>query len=126
MAASLTTALAVLRGLTANGFDFVEAVRSGPLSDIEDPGPNFSGSGPVEYRPAEAVHSGVLERLLASEEARLLAVPGGTFVGICLGSPGVEAMALGVVHAGVAARLPRVINGVAGVVTVTGPVDTLR
>jgi hypothetical protein len=96
------------------------------MRDIEDPGPNFSGSGPVEYRPDEAVRSGILERLLASEEARLLAVPGVTSVGICLGSPGVEAMALGVVDAGAAARLPRVINGVAVVVTVTGLVDILR
>jgi hypothetical protein len=96
------------------------------MGDIEDPGPNFSSSGPVEYRPAEAVHSGVLEKLLASEEARLLAVPGVTSVGICLGSPGGEALAVGVVDAGVAASLPREINGVAVVVTVTGPVDASR
>lgn len=96
------------------------------MSGIEDPGPNFSGSGPVEYHPGEALQGGVLAKVLASEEARLLAVPGVTSVGICLDSPGVEALAVGVVDAGVAASLPREINGVAVVVTVTGPVEALR
>ena len=76
------------------------------MSDIEKPGPDFSGSGPVEYRPAEVAPRGALERLLASEEARLLAIPGVTSVGIGFGPPGGEALVVGVVDAGVAARLP--------------------
>jgi hypothetical protein len=96
------------------------------MSDIENPGPNFTGSGPVEYGPSEAAPRSALERLLASEEARLLAVPGVTSVGIGLGHPGGEALVVGVVDAGVAARLPREIGGVPLVITVTGPVDALQ
>jgi len=95
------------------------------MSDTQNRRPNFSGSGPVEYNPAEAAPHGALERLLASEQERLLAVPGVTSVGIGLGPAGGEALAVGVVDAGVAARLPREIRGVPVVVTVTGPVDAL-
>ena len=96
------------------------------MSDIEDPGSDFSGSGPVEYKPAQTTQRGTLESLLASEEARLLAVQGVTSVGIGLGPAGGEALVVGVVDAGVAARLPREIGGVPLVITVTGPVDALR
>ncbi len=104
------------------------------MSDIQDPGgdpggepgADFSGSGAVEYRPAEATPRGAVERLRAREEPRLMAVPGVTSVGIGLGPAGGEALAVGVLDAGVAARLPRVIDGVPVVVTVTGPVDALR
>jgi hypothetical protein len=96
------------------------------MSDIEDPGPDFSGSGPVEYEPAQTTRRGRLESLLASEEARLLAVQGVTSVGIGLGPAGGEALVVGVVDAGVAARLPLEIGGVPLVITVTGPVDALR
>lgn len=95
------------------------------MSDINNPRPDFSGSGPVEYRPVEAAPHEALERLLASEEAQLLAVPGVTSVGIGLGPAGGEAIAVGVVDAGVAARLPLEIRGVPLVVTVTGQVDAL-
>lgn len=95
------------------------------MSDIQNPTADFSGSGPVEYRPAEAASGSALERLLASEEARLLAIPGVTSVGIGIGPAGGEALVVGVVDAGVAARLPREFNGVPLVVTVTGPVDAL-
>jgi hypothetical protein len=95
------------------------------MSDIQNPAADFSGSGPVEYRPAEAAIGSALERLLASEEARLLAIPGVTSVGIGIGPAGGEALVVGVVDAGVAARLPREFNGVPLVVTVTGPVDAL-
>ena len=95
------------------------------MIDIPNPEPDFSGAGPVEYSPAEAAPRGALEGLRAREEARLLAVPGVTSVGIGLGPAG-EALAVGVVDAGVAALLPRAIDGVAVVVTVTGPVDALR
>ena len=96
------------------------------MSNTQKPGPDFSGLGPVEYRPAEAAPLGALERLLASEQARLLAIPGVTSVGIGLGPAGGEALAVGVVDAGVAVRLPRAIGGVPVVVTVTGPVDALK
>ena len=95
------------------------------MIDNQNPGPDFSGAGPVEYRPAEAAPLSALERLRAREEARLLAVPGVTSVGIGFGPAGGEALVVGVVDAGVAARLPREIDGVAVMVTVTGPVDAL-
>jgi hypothetical protein len=93
------------------------------MIDMQNPGPDYSGAGPVEYRPAEAAPLGALEQLRSREEARLLAIPGVTSVGIGLGAAGGEALVVGVVDAGVAARLPREIAGVAVVVTVTGPVD---
>lgn len=89
--------------------------------------PDFSGSGPVEYRPAPApvVPASGAARVLAREEARLLAIDGVTSVGLGLGPPGREALVVGVVDAGVAARLPRAIDGVPLIVTVTGTVDAL-
>ncbi|MNV32975.1 hypothetical protein D3C71_1243280 [compost metagenome] len=96
------------------------------MSDTQTPGPDFTGAGPVEYSPAEARASGTVGELLASEEARLLATPGVVSVGVSTGRPGEEALAVGVVDAGVAARLPREINGVPLVITVTGPVDAQR
>jgi hypothetical protein len=95
------------------------------MGDIEKPATDFSGSGPVEYRPAEVAPPGALERVLASGEARLLAVPGVTSVGIGFGPAGGEALVVGVVDAGVAARLPQEIEGVPVVVTVTGEVGAL-
>ncbi len=95
------------------------------MSDIKRPRPDFSGAGPVEYQPTETGPAGAVEQLLASEEARLLAVPGVTSVGIGFGPAGGEALTVGVVDAGVAARLPREIRGVPLVITVTGPVDAL-
>lgn len=64
--------------------------------------------------------------LLARQEAQLLAIHGVTSVGIGLGLAGGEALVVGVVDAGVAARLPSEIEGVPLVVQVTGPVDALR
>ncbi len=95
------------------------------MCDIDKSGSDFSGSGPVEYRPAAVAPQGVLERLLASEGARLLAIPGVTSVGIGRGPAGGEALWIGVVDAGVAARLPLDIGGVPVVVKVTGEVDAL-
>jgi hypothetical protein len=94
-------------------------------NNIKNPGTDFSGSGPVEYGPAEVAPEGALGNLLATEEARLLAVPGVTSVGIGLGPAGGEALVVGVVDAGVAARLPLEIKGVPVVVTITGEVDAL-
>jgi hypothetical protein len=96
------------------------------MAAIENPGPDFSGSGPVEYRPAEAAPRNAVERLRAREEARLLAIPGVTSVGIGLGPAGGEALVLGVLDAGVASRLPREIEGIPVIVNVTGPVEALR
>ncbi|WP_313624752.1 hypothetical protein [Achromobacter sp.] len=96
------------------------------MSNIQNPGHDFSGAGPVEYSPAETRASGKVESLLASEESRLLATPGVVSVGVTTGRPGEEALAVGVTDANVAARLPREINGVPLVITVTGPVDAQR
>jgi hypothetical protein len=97
------------------------------MSDIEDDsGPDYSGSGPVEYQPAEAAPRGAIEQVLASEQARLMGVPGVVSVGIGYGPAGGEALTVGVVDAGVAARLPGEIKGVPLIITVTGPVDALR
>lgn len=96
------------------------------MSDTQKPGPDFSGAGPVEYNPTETPPGGAAEALLASDGPRLLAIPGVVSVGIGTGRPGEEALVVGVVDAGVAARLPQEINGVPLVVTVTGPVDALR
>ena len=95
------------------------------MCDSPKPRPDFSGSGPVEYDTADAAPRRALDQLLANEEARLLAIPGVTSVGIGLGPAGGEALAVGVVDAGVAARLPTEIDGVPVVVTVTGEVDAL-
>lgn len=96
------------------------------MAGRHDPAPDFSGAGPVEYQPAEPEPTDAIARLHASEEARILAIPGVTSVGIGHGPAGGEAIVVGVVDAGVASRLPREIGGVAVVVTVTGPVDAQR
>ena len=109
------------------------------MCDTSDPGPDYSESGPVEYRgsfeqrgfgpvqsgPADPTLRRAVDRVLASEEARLLAVPGVVSVGIGFGPAGGEALAVGVVDAGVAARLPVEIEGVPVVVTVIGEVNAL-
>ncbi len=95
------------------------------MSDIQDPGEDFSGSGPVEYNPTQTTHRGTSEAVLASEEARILAIEGVTSVGIGHGPAGGEALVIGVVDAGVAGRLPIQIKGMPVMVTVTGPVDAL-
>lgn len=91
--------------------------------DIQDPVADFSGSGPVEYRPAEVAPQGTPQQLLASHEGRLLDIPGVTSVGVGYGPAGGEAIVVGVVDAGVTASLPAHIGGVPIVVTVTGVVD---
>lgn len=93
------------------------------MCDTPDPMPDFSASGPVEYRPAKAAPGQAIEEILASEEARLLSVPGTVSVGIGLGPAGGQAIMVGVVDAGVAADLPSEIGGVPLIVTVTGEVD---
>ena len=100
------------------------------MSDIQNPPPDFSGSGAVEYRPAAASAPsrslGALGMLLAGQEAHLMAIEGVTSVGIGLGPAGGEAIVVGVVDAGVAVRLPKEIGRVPVVVNVTGTVDALR
>ncbi|HEX8404345.1 MAG TPA: hypothetical protein VF670_06980 [Duganella sp.] len=95
------------------------------MSEEFHPPPDFSGAGPVEYNPAPVAPASEVARLLAREEARLLAIQGVTSVGIGLGPPGREALVVGVVDAGVAARLPPQIDGVPLVVKVTGTVEAL-
>jgi hypothetical protein len=63
--------------------------------------------------------------LPASEEARLLAIPGVTSVGLGIGPAGGEAVVIGVLDAGVAVQLPSEIWGLPVVVNVTGEVDAL-
>lgn len=93
------------------------------MGDIQNPGPDFSGAGPVEYNPAEAAPRRPVEQVVARESARLLAIPGVTSVGIGHGPAGGEAISIGVVDAGVAVNLPYEIDGVPVVVTVTGEVE---
>lgn len=98
------------------------------------PPPDFSGSGPVEYQPAAAAPASEVARLLAREEARLLAIEGVISIGIGIGvgtstgagPPGREVLVVGVVDAGVAARLPQQIDDVPVIVKVTGTVRALR
>lgn len=95
------------------------------MSDTPDTQPDFSGSGPVIYSPTHEAPAGTLASLLARHEAALMAVPGVTSVGIAHGAPGAEALMVGVVDAGVEAHLPREIEGVPVIVTVTGQIDAL-
>ena len=95
------------------------------MSDGEHPGTDYSGSGPVEYRPTDDAQPAALGRVPASEEARLLAIPGVTSVGLGRGPAGGEAVVIGVVDPGVAARLPSEVAGVPVVVEITGEVNAL-
>lgn len=90
------------------------------MSDIDNPGPDLTGVGPVEYRPAGTVPPNALAALCARHEAQLMAIPGVTFVGI-----GEGGLVVGVLDASVGARLPRELEGVPVTVTVTGHVDAL-
>lgn len=96
------------------------------MSDVQNPQPDFSGSGAVEYSPTRAQSHGELEALLARQEEQLMAIQGVTSVGIGLGPVGGEALVVGVVDAAVAERLPSDIEGVPVMVKVTGAVDALR
>lgn len=96
------------------------------MNDDEQVGTDFSGSGPVEYRPTEPAPPSALGPVPASEEARLLGIPGVTSVGRGHDPAGGEAVVVGVVDAGVASRLPREIGGVPVVIEVTGEVNALQ
>lgn len=89
------------------------------MSDIQNPGADMSGAGPVAYDPGKAP-ADPMTALRDRHEARLLAIPGVTFVGV-----GQRGLQIGVLDAGVAARLPRDLEGVPLTVTVTGPVEAL-
>ncbi|MCO4098373.1 MAG: hypothetical protein HEQ38_03030 [Gemmatimonas sp.] len=95
------------------------------MAHSPDGEPDFADSGPVEYRPAESVPRSTIERVLANESSRLLAIPGVTSVGIAFGPPGRDAIAVGIIDRGVASRVPTEIEGVPVVVEVTGIVDAL-
>lgn len=93
------------------------------MSEQEKPGPDFSGSGPVEFHAAAPQKQSATEALLASEESRLMAIPGVVSVGITTGGPGGQAIAVGVTDANVRTRLPEHIGGIPLVVSVTGEID---
>ena len=93
------------------------------MSEQEKPGPDFSGSGPVEFHPAAPQQQSASEALLAREEPRLMAIPGVVSVGLTTGGPGGQAIEVGVTDANVRSRLPEHIHGVPLVVTVTGEID---
>ena len=84
--------------------------------------PDFSGSGPVEYRP-EASASGPVAAPAGRD--RLLGIPGVVSVGLGQGPAGGEAVVVSVTDAGVAARLPRMVDGLPVEVVVTGEVGIL-
>ena len=95
------------------------------MSDGEHPGTDYSGSGPVEFRPTDGETPAALGRVPAGEEAKLLAIPGVTSVGLGHDSAGGEAIVVGVLDASVAARLPSEIAGLPVVVEITGEVNAL-
>lgn len=96
------------------------------MNDGEQGGTDFSGSGPVEFRPPDVAPPTPLGSVLAGEESKLLAIPGVTSVGLGRAPAGGEAVVVGVVDAGVASRLPRQIGGVPVVIEVTGEVHALE
>jgi hypothetical protein len=87
------------------------------MSEVQNPAPDMSGAGPVEYRPAEGEWA---EAALRSNYEDLMAIPGVTFVGASD-----SGLLVGVLDSGVAAQLPRAVDGVPVTVTVTGPVEAL-
>lgn len=92
---------------------------------IDDPNKNFSGSGPVQYSPAETTPKSDIAKALAEYEQQLLSVAGVTSVGIGFGPAGGEAIEVGVTDAGVAENLPSDIAGIPVIVSVIGEVDAL-
>ena len=95
------------------------------MGDGEHPGTDYSGSGPVEYRPTDDAPPAGQGRVSASDEARLLAIPGVTSVGLGHDAARGEAIVVGVVDADVATRLPSEIAGLPVVIEVTGEVNAL-
>ena len=75
------------------------------MSEQEKPGPDYSGSGPVEFHPGKPEQGSLIEQILASEEPRLLSIPGVVSVGIAFGGPGGHALAVGVTDAEVCGSL---------------------
>ena len=95
------------------------------MGDAEHPQPDYSGSGPVEFRPDDDAPPAALGRVPADDEAKLLAIPGVTSVGLGHDPAGGEAVVIGVVDPGVAPRLPSEIAGLPVVVEITGEVNAL-
>lgn len=91
--------------------------------DSHQPGPDFSGSGPVDYNPPEVAVEGTPEYTLQQAEARLFALQGVVSVGIGYGPAGAMALIVGVVDAGVSRSLPDTIDGMAVITEVIGEVD---
>ena len=80
------------------------------MSDVQNPNPDFSGSGAVEYRQAAGKSHGALGQLLARHEAKLLAIQAVTSVGIGLGPAGGEALVAPCVRLVVAPPITRMIR----------------
>jgi hypothetical protein len=95
------------------------------MEDAQDKSPDFTGSGPVEYIPAEANDFGAVRGPIAQAEAQMLAMPGVVSVGLGQGSDGREVLVVGVIDGGVSADLPAQIDGVPVTAVVTGEVDAL-
>lgn len=93
------------------------------MSEQEKPGPDFSGSGPVEFHQATPQQRSPIDALLASEEPQLMAIPGVVSVGIATGGPGSHAIEVGVTDAGVAEHLPKEVHGIPVIISVIGEVD---
>lgn len=96
------------------------------MNDTNDTSPDFSGAGPVAYQPSDPAPVTALQRVLANEETRLLAMPGVVSVGIGYGPTGSEALEISVLNSSVAASFPRTLDGVPLTVTVTGPIDAFH
>lgn len=93
------------------------------MSEQEKPRPDYSGSGAVEFHPGKPEQRSLIEQILASEEPRLLSIPGVVSVGIAFDGPGGHALAVGVTDAEVSVRLPKDIRGVPLIISVTGAID---
>lgn len=91
----------------------------------QNPQPDFSSSGPIQFNQPENAPQGGIEAVVAKHEQELLAIQGVTSVGIGFGPAGREVLALGVIDAGVAASLPPQIDGIPVRVFVTGEIEAL-
>jgi hypothetical protein len=93
------------------------------MNDQAKPRPDFSGSGPVEYHPADYATAFGQHPALAEAERSLMSLPGVVSVGFTDDGPGQQAIAVGVTDAAVVARLPSHFGGMRVIVSVTGEIE---
>jgi hypothetical protein len=93
------------------------------MNDEAKPQPDFSGSGPVDYNPADHAMPQNRPSAFAEAERSLMSMPGVVSVGLTSDGPGRQALAVGVTDAAVAAQLPSHIGGMRLVLSVTGEID---